>query len=124
MKDPRADKIREYRKMLRGAYSCSLWKLFDRLHPESDSHWTFSFYSHDESAYWDRRKDEWIQFKTGLPVEKTWLYMSDVPADYRRDLNRQQRTKEKAALRKAFLDDDWEDFSLPGYRHNAAYYYW
>lgn len=45
------------------------------------------------------------------------------PADYRRDLNRQYRTRCKAELRRCFIEWDWDNF-LPPTRAECADYSW
>jgi len=49
--------------------------------------------------------------------------MNNAPKWYRQDLNRKLRTRQKAAIRTAFLSGDFDNLSLPKLVKDAAWYW-
>jgi hypothetical protein len=126
MRNPRLNKLREYRKALRGAKGyISLWKLFDHIHPEceKDPRWW-----HPDWRTWldqvDNIREDWFREITHEPV--SFHYGGgNAPAHFRRDVNRSNRNKEKQAIRDAASNNvDWEDFTLPRPRRNVNWLWW
>ncbi len=125
MRNHRSNKVREYRKSLRGAKgTISLWKLFYELHPEYDRphrwwpEWT---------TWWDYVEEIRIDWFSQLAQTPAGDYSGcgNAPAHFRRDLNRMQRSREKQALRNAISNDaDWEDFTMPRHRRDADWLWW
>ena len=58
------------------------------------------------------------------PVDYYHSGQGNAPADYRRVLNQQHRAREKAAIRKAEISGDWDDFYLPPRKRNANWNWW
>ena len=126
MRNPRSEKIREYRKAIRGAKGyISLWKLFDFLHPEYQ---IFPRWHSDWSAWWDQVdniQDDWFRGITHEAAIQHYGGGTSSPAWFRQNLNRRQRNKEKQAIRDATAgENEWEDFALPRYRRNANGLWW
>lgn len=107
-------KKRDLRKAFLGGDRPSLFEMFDKEHPESNNYDNWYIYRNEKQA--------WITEKLGY--RDSWHHGGNAPADFRRDLNREHRAKEKAALRRAFLRDEWDDFQLPRYKHNANWLWW
>ena len=114
MKNPKKDKVYEYRRMLYTGYGPSLHALFNRTFNVSKYHYRDDTYWNDLD-YWRRNIA-----KVKTVRSNRW----GVPAQFRRDRNRALRTKQKAALRNAFLKDDWDNFSLPNARNDVDWLYW
>lgn len=124
MRDSYRKKLRDLRRKLK---SCQRpHELFARYFPEwSDRNpctgqidwekWSIPGF-HAESC---NREKAWKLQICGY--EPYW--QSGPPAWYRRDRNRQLRTRQKAALHKAFREDDWDDFLLPG-RQDIDWLWW
>lgn len=112
------------RSVYSGGFSPS--RLWDRIHG-------YGYYKHsffvqfkecDCESYHEcrNREHEWrARFMGCYQYQMYWG--TNAPAGFRRDLNRKQRTREKAALRKAFLKYEFEDFSLPRHRHDVEWLY-
>lgn len=117
MRDP-CSKRRSLRRAYLSGDGPDIRGMFEKEHPELksvrfDREWCDAYY---------RKEEEWLVQKLGISYYDVGL--GNAPAWFRRDLNRAQRTKEKAALRRAFLNDEWDDFQLPKYRHNANWLWW
>lgn len=122
MRNARAKKIREYRKAIRAAKgTTSLWILFEREHPRP--RWTTILNNTTTLHQWESLRERWMRARTKEPVG-SFLGMGNAPADFRRDLNRLHRAKEKQALRKAIDRDELEDYSNPRQRRNANWLWW
>lgn len=69
---------------------------------------------YDCCPWWDicsNAEDEWTYDTIG-PTHNSW--QSDNPPSLHRKIqNRMQRRKEKRMTHQAFLNDDWDDFTLP-----------
>lgn len=117
MRDPYRKKQRDLRQIARS--NRSIFNLFDKYHPEIKK----------------RHKECWLKYRS----EKIWYYFSPEWNDYNnckndwatkmaghwnaiggsngcRDCSRQLRTRQKAALSRAFREDDWDNFNLPQMR--------
>lgn len=112
-------KRRDLRRAFLAGDKPKLYDLFERINPE---------YNRDRVRWneygwrqWldicQNAEDDWISKTTG--AARTFWGAGNAPAWFRRKLNRHRRTKEKQALRCAFLNDDWEDFTLSSHRNNA-----
>lgn len=125
MRDSRRKKKRDLRRAYLGGDHPSLHALFERVNPDPNRIARYKWRVYDIAVWFDRwnSESEWIREKTGLPStrQRGW---GNAPAWFRRDLNRNLRAKQKAVLRKAFLDDDWDDFDLPRHRRNANWNWW
>lgn len=122
MRNARRDKVREYRKAIRGAKgTISLWTLFEREYPRP--RWTFIFDNITVLHEWEMLREEWMRERTREPVS-TFHGMGNASASFRRDLNRLHRAKEKQSLRQAVLCDQLEDYANPRPRRNANWLYW
>lgn len=118
MRDPCRKKQRDLRRIARSAQRPRIDDLFDVYYPE------YKEYDHgycsQEWQFYREAQNEWVaRVAGGNPPG--W---GGVPAWYRRDRNRQLRTRQKAALHKAFCEDDWDDFSLPHGRHDIRWLWW
>ena len=51
-------------------------------------------------------------------------WQPSAPAWYRRERNRQLRTRQKAVLNKAIQEDDWDNFILPRGRNDINWLWW
>ena len=118
MRDPYRKKQRDLRRIARSAQRPRIYDLFDVYHPE--------YKGYDTS----RREDDWRIYRN---AQNEWVARvaggdrpgwGGVPASFRRDRNRQLRTRQKAALNRAFSEGDWDDFSSPRGRHDIAWLYW
>lgn len=96
MRNARQNKIREYRKAIRGAKgTICLWKLFDKLHPNffpKGRRWWFG-----GTVWWHayrKAQREWMRNLTQEPAGQ-FHGMGNASASFRRDLNRLHRAKEK-----------------------------
>lgn len=125
MRNAREKKRRFYRKVARThKLNLNLWRLFERLYPEWNRapHWADA----DWRTWWDQAHqacNEWINKITG-ECASHHHGMGSCPAWFRRDLNRLRRSREKAALRRAEIKADWDDFALPRFRRDANWLWW
>ncbi len=116
MRDPYRKKQRDLCRVARSAQNPRIYDLFDVYNPEYKE-LDRSFRREDWRVYWDAR-DDWVsRFTGGVPT-------GGVPASFRRDRNRALRIRQKAALSKAYREDDWDDFSLPCGHRDVRYLYW
>jgi len=125
MRDSNNDgKRRDLRKATRKCQSFTAYDLYDKTHPEPPYSvpGTVWWNKNPEWDHWHNKRDRWVRENYGVCYEQCG--MGPVPAEFRRDQNRQQRSREKAAIRKAFLTGEWEDLILPGYRNNIRWLYW
>ena len=109
MRNARRNKIRDLRKAFFSGDGPKLHKLYVKIYNDPP----ICFYD-PEAHQQARREDEWICKQIGMngcdPVQ--WFrYNGDVPAHYRRSLNRRDRTKAKMDLIKAEQNCDFDDFS-------------
>lgn len=118
MRDPYRKKQRDLRRCARSAHRPRIDDLFDVYHPEYKGG-NSSRYNEDWHIYWNAQHDWVAQIAGGN--RPGW---GGVPASFRRDRNRQQRTRQKAALNRAFREDNWDNFALPRGRHDIAWLYW
>ena len=122
MYDPQGKK-RELRRAISGG-GFSLYRYYDRCH-------------HGTRRWWKRdcgcssfevclnQEYEWIAHRLGITVaELRGVSWGAPPADFRRELNKNYRNRSKAALRKAEINDDWDDFVLPAFHRDARWLYW
>ncbi|MHA2279399.1 MAG: hypothetical protein ACXAC5_00710 [Promethearchaeota archaeon] len=127
MRDPYKKKLRDLRRKLRSVQRPYGWKLFAQYFPEwSDRNphngqidwvkWRLPGF-HEESR---NRKQAWYLRICGY--DPSW--QGSPPAWFRRDRNRQLRTRQKAAVSKAFRDGSWDDFILPRNRHDIGWLWW
>lgn len=119
MRDPYCKKQRDLRRVARSAQRPDVYDLFDVYHPE---------YKECEKSYffidWQAHSNAQSAWVSRLAGGARFTGMSGVPAWFRRDRNRQLRTQQKAALYKAFCEDDWDDFSLLHGRHDIRWLWW
>lgn len=119
MKDARRKKIRQYRRMLYTDYGTSLHRICDR---ENEAyHIKYIFKGGFDDNEWNQRKDS-LRKMAGVKTLRPANW--NAPANFRRDRNRDLRAKQKEALTRAFLNDDWDNFVLPRGRRDAAWLYW
>ena len=115
-------KRRNLRRAFLGNHRPKARALFKAMNPNYDeANWLDCRIEH---PWWDicnQKEDEWIRHYFGV----TWDWqMQNVNGWYRRDLNKMTRTRQKAALRRAFIRDEWDDFQLPPHRRNASSLWW
>lgn len=119
MRDSYRKKQRDMRRAARSAMRPSVFTLFDIYHPE--------YKKYDDSpdrCDWDvhwNAQWAWVSRLSGGGGNSG---MGGVPAYFRRDRNRQLRTQQKAALNRAFREDDWDDFILPRGCHDIRWLWW
>lgn len=118
MRDPYRKKQRDLRRAARSDQLPHIYSLFDVYHPEYKEYDT-SHYNQDWQIYWNAKWD-WVHHIAG-DNSPGW---GGVPSGFRRDRNRQLRTRQKAALSRVFREGDWDDFSLPRGRRDIAWLYW
>lgn len=116
MRDPYRKKQRDLCRIARSAQNPCIYDLFDAYNPEYKDY-DRSYFSEDWRIYWNAQR-EWVSRFTG------GVSSGGVPASFRRDRNRELRTRQKAALNRAFREDDWDDFSLPRGRRDIGWDYW
>jgi len=118
MYDPQS-KRRDLRRAYLSGNGPRIRDIFRKEHPE------FNTPIWHSKEWWDiccQKEEEWLAHKLGISYyDCSW---GNAPASFRRNLNRAQRSKEKSVLRRAFLKDEWDDFQLPRYRHNANWLWW
>lgn len=126
MRDPRKKKIRDYRRMRKSGLNPGLYKLFEREFPEYD--WRNNRNIGWDRQLWDMEQNARTDFFTEKMASRDLAVMNlgwgSPPKHFRQDLNRHQRRKELRAVHKAWREDDWDNFYLPRYRHNAAWLWW
>lgn len=115
---PNREKQRDLRRVARSVQRPRIYDLFDVYHPEYKKYDDFRDHL-GWHIYWDAQ-NAWVAKITGGD-QPGW---GGVPAYFRRDRNRQLRTQQKAALNKAFREDDWDDFILPHGHHDVAWLWW
>ena len=111
MRDPRKKKHRDLRRIALSAHRPSIFSLFDIYHPEYKKYDNISDWQIHWNAQW-----AWINRIVGGDLPGC-----GVPAWYRRAHNSQLRTRQKAALHKAFREDDWDGLSLPRGRRDIGW---
>ena len=121
MRDPRSKK-RNLRKALYSGHGWNATGLYYKLNPKC------SYRRHGcDCVSWEdcrNREAEFVCHYVGVDGwERYGHQMAHSPAWYRRDLNRLQRCREKHALRRAFINNAWDDFLLPKNRRDACYYW-
>ena len=127
MYDPRGKKRDLRRGMGHGFSPHRHWK---KLHENGTRSWmTFGhntgFWANCGCTSWDECRNKEIEFIhnwTGADYWEIWGH-SHASADFRRRLNRQYKAKCKAALRKAFIEWDWDNY-LPPLQADDADYLW
>ena len=119
MRDPYRKKQRDLRRVARSAQRPNIHELFDVYHPEYKEY-DRSCFSGDWKIYWNAQWAWASKIAGGGPCTG----MGGAPAYFRRDRNRQLRTRQKAALNRAFRDDNWDDFILPHGHHDVAWLWW
>jgi len=126
MHDP-IGKRRDLRKTLLGGDRPRLYRMFRRNFPEYNWRNQDGQTKYGWHQWWnicDLVEEEWIFKMTGATRSCKGIGMGSPPAWYRRDKNREQRVKNKHSLRRAFIEDDWEDFALPRPRKDVGYLWW
>ncbi len=108
-------KRRDLRKATLKCQSFTAYDLYDKIHGPQPG-----YYGESDWIKWYNARDQWILRQYGFAK----CSMGPISAEFRRDQNRLQRSREKAALRQTFLSGEWEDFVLPGYRNNIRWLYW
>ena len=120
MRDPYRKKQRDLRRIARSAQRPRIYDLFDVYHPEYKDYDYYNYYSPYEWHFYRNAQNEWVARITG-GNHAGW---GGVPASFRRDRNRQLRTRQKAAVNRAFREDDLDDFRLPRGRHDIDWLWW
>lgn len=119
MRDPYRKKQRDLRRIARAAHRPRITNLFDIYHPEykkyDESRDRLDWYIH-WNAQWD-----WVNRIAG---GAHCSFMGGVPSHFRRGRNRNLRTRQKAALNRAFREDDWDNFVLPEGRNDIRWLWW
>jgi len=122
MRDYR-NKQRDLRRIARSAQRPRIYDLFDVYHPEYkdyDRNYCRRSVTLQEWQLYRNVQNEWVAQVAG----GNCAGCGGVPASFRRDRNRQLRTRQKAAVNRAFREDDLDDFSLPRGRHDIAWLWW
>ncbi len=102
------------RRDLRRAYfRGKLQRVFETINPEYSYGWVrWSEYGWRQwlDTYHNAEGD-WVYKTTGVSRYMSYGYGNS--SGLHRYQNRAQRAKEKHALRRAFIEDDWDNFTLP-----------
>ncbi len=119
-RNTKEEKCRDLRKATLKCEGFTAYDLHDKLHPEPPSRIGYD----SEWLEWHRDRDHWVQSNYRVCYRDAHS-MGTIPSYHRRCLNRHRRAVEKAALRRAFLRDEWDDFYLPQvHRHDLMWLYW
>ena len=122
MRDSNNGKHRDLRKATRKCQGFTAYDLYDKTYPEppySIQKFGTWWSKNPEWTYWYDNRDQWVRENYGICHEQ--CSMGPIPAEFRRDQNRLQRSREKAAMRRTFLNGEWEDLILPRYRNNIRW---
>ena len=119
MRDPYRKKQRDLRRIVRSAQRPRIYDLFDVYHPEYKKY-DESRDSQDWHTHWNAQWD-WVSRMAGGGRQTG---MGGVPSWFRRDRNRKLRTRQKAALNRAFREDNWDGYILPLGRHDIGWLWW
>lgn len=122
MRDSRRKKAMDLRRAHLGGDNPSLYRMYNRLHPEVSRRTMLWRYDREEWTRLWNEEQEWVRQQTGL--EYYHCGQGNAPAHYRRTLNQLQRAREKAAMRKAEVTGNWDDFYLPPRKRNANWNWW
>jgi hypothetical protein len=115
MRDPYKKKLRDLRRIARSGGYSSIFRLFDKYHPEIAELDNSPCSSQEWQAYSDL-KYGWAQRMAGY-----WDALGGAPpASFRRMLNRELRTKQKAAFYKAVKNEEWDIF-IPPHRRTCRW---
>ena len=115
MHDPRS-KRRDLRRAYLSGDGPRIRKLFEKENSICRKYLDLQFWN----AY-QQKEDEWMFHKLGI---SRLGGTGNAPAWFRRKLNKLQRVREKAALRSAYLRNEWNNFQLPRYHRNANWEWW
>jgi len=125
MRDSRKNgKRRDLCKATRRWQSFTAYDLYEKDHPRppffvKDGN---GWHRNPEWDCWDHEKDRWVREHFGLTYETCG--MGPIPSDFRREQNRLQRCREKAALRKAEQSGDFDGLIIPKPRRSIRWLYW
>lgn len=124
MRDKFKGKQLDYRKSWRSCRGFSLEKHFNQLFPESKMRWTVRLRDFTLWQWWYNKERDWISEKIGVDTVFEGRGVGPVPSWFRKGLNRNRRAKEKQSLRRAFCNDNFDDFLLPKQKRNLRWLYW
>lgn len=124
--DPRKEKQRDLRRAFAGGDRPGLYRMYDHLHPEDINRNLWCFRLRWLEYYYEYRneRDHWIKKQIGVFPNEIGNGMGNAPASYRRELNRQRRSKQKQAIRNAMSRQDWDDFDLPRFKRDVNWMWW
>lgn len=115
MRDPYRKKQRDLRRIARsGSYNPSIFDLFDKYHPEIKKRYEELRFEYQKSRFWYWMSPDYNNYNNcqndwATKIAGSWNAIGGSSGYYREG----RRAREKQALRRAFLDDDWDDFFIP-----------